>query len=99
MLDNGCDDKSDIRRWEFRWTGNSGADAFHLHVQQTGAPLPLIDVDTIRATSFVNEDHDFIIDANRLDWVWRVRARNGGRWGPWSAEHSFDVEPLNTDCP
>jgi hypothetical protein len=57
-------------------------------------------VDQEVTTSFYHLSHaGWIPDAGRLKWIWRVRAGNNlGDWSDWVAR-TFDVEPVNTDCP
>lgn len=40
----------------------------------------------------------YIIPGNAPHWKWKVRARVNGDWNDWSAEQSFEVEPVQTDC-
>jgi hypothetical protein len=98
-LDNGCEDRSDGIVWDFDWTDVAGASEYHLYVNHTGSPLVNIDTQGITTSSYhFVDDTAYVIEANRFDWVWRVRAKVDGLWGPWSPERSFNVEPLNTDC-
>jgi hypothetical protein len=58
----------------------------------------VIDKNDINSTSFHDSNPgDYIIEANRYGWIWRVRAYVGGVWTDWSEERSFNVEPP-TDC-
>ena len=100
VLDNGCSDRSDPVIWSFDWGDCPGAGRYHLFVMHSGSPLPVIDLSALAQTSWIErQDNSFVPDPNRLDWRWRVRAMINGRWGEWSEERTFDVEPQDTDCP
>ena len=99
VLDNGCDFAENNIEWDFDWSDVSGATKYHLYVQHTGSPLALINDEEVTASAYNYVDSGHIINANRLDWRWKVRALVNGIWSKWSEERSFDVEQLNTDCP
>ena len=99
VLDNGCLDFSDEIVWEFAWTACDRATAYHLFAARDGAPLPVIDLDTIEGTTFTFEGGGYVAEPNRTGWSWRVRSRTSAGWGPWSDPRSFEVEPADTDCP
>ena len=99
VLDNGCIDRSDSIHWAFDWTDCPGATAYHLYVQHAGALGPAIDDNTLLSSDYVSDEAgSYILDAKRFDWRWKVQAFVDGQWGEWTAERSFDVEPLSTDC-
>jgi hypothetical protein len=98
-LDNGCDPAEENIEWDFDWSDVSGATKYHLYVQHTGSPLPLIDDQEVTASEYHYVGSGYIHNMNRFDWIWKVRALVSGIWSEWSVERSFDVEPLNTDCP
>jgi len=99
VMDNNCEDYSDSIDWAFSWNSFSGATRYQIYVI---GPYPIVNpiIDTIvTSTSFNFSGTGYITDANRLNWTWRVRAGNDrNEWSVWS-QRSFDVEPVNTDCP
>lgn len=100
VLDNGCSDGSNPVHWAFDWTDCPGATAYHLYVKNHSASIAVIDVNTLVSSDYTFDRlGGYIVDRNRLDWRWKVQAFVNGQWGEWTAERSFDVEPLNTDCP
>jgi len=100
VLDNGCESKTDPVEWDFSWGAMAGPIEYNLHVAHAGSTLPVINQAAIYTTSFHYSGTGYIIDANRFNWRWKVRARLilTDSWTNWSKERSFDVEPLNTDC-
>jgi len=99
VLDNGCTTAADQIEWDFDWSDVSGATKYHLYVKWSNATIPVIDNEEITTSSYHYSSSGYIADANRFDRRWKVRAYVGGTWSAWSEERSFDVEPLNTDCP
>ena len=99
VMDNGCSSFSlDTINWTFRWKTVPGATGYHLRVSGARATVPLIDVATSN-NMYEHESNGYISETNRLGWRWRVRAQVKGEWQDWSEEKTFDVEPVNTDCP
>ena len=99
MMDNGCQDKSNGLTWDFDWSDVPGATAYHIRVWRNPA-IPAINNMAVVSSSFnYDSPQTHIINQNRVGWQWRVRAKVGGHWGPWSARRFFRVERLNTDCP
>jgi len=98
LMDNGCSDQSDTEDWEFEWSTCPGAQAYALFVMGATATIPVIDIQTSN-TSFERQSVGYIADQNRLGWSWKVRAMQNDVWGEWTPEGTFDVEPLDTDCP
>ncbi len=98
-LDNGCDSAVDNIEWNFDWSYVSGATKYHLYVKHAGAELSLIDDQEVTPSEYHYVDAGHIIEANRFNWRWKVRVLVNEKWSEWSAERSFDVEPLNADCP
>ena len=99
VLDNGCDSAVENIVWDFDWSDVSGATKYHLYVKYAGAELSLIDDQEVTPSEYHYVDSGHIIEANRFNWRWKVRVLVNDKWSEWSAERSFDVEPLNTDCP
>jgi hypothetical protein len=102
LIDNGCSIKpeSDGASWKFEWEGVPQATRYHLYVISPEAQYPTINSSDITATSLLREDRgSYIADGNNKGWRWKVRAMVAGTWGEWSPERTFDVEPVNTDCP
>ena len=98
ILDNGCKDMSDPIEWEFNWSACPGAQSYNLFVKGANATIPAIDNPTPN-TSYRDESTGYIADQNRVEWRWKVRAMQNDVWGEWTPESTFDVEPLDTDCP
>lgn len=96
LLDNGRTDRLDVMRWEFEWAPVPNADKYRLKVQGKSAKFPAVNT-VLADTSFVKESSSYIIARNQQGWTWKVQARVNGKWGNWSEERTFDVEPLDTD--
>ncbi|MGH7741152.1 MAG: hypothetical protein ACRENS_03935 [Candidatus Eiseniibacteriota bacterium] len=100
LMDNGCSGRNNPIHWEFDWTDCLESTAYHLHVQSATASVAIVDDSTLTTSSYVlNLPDSYITSAYLLDWRWRARAFVNGEWGEWTAERSFDVEALDTDCP
>lgn len=98
IMDNGCIDHSDIIEWKFDWEDFPGATEYHIYVRGADATIPLVD-DVVTTSEFIESGTGYIADFNRIGWYWHVRAKVDGSWTDWSETWTFDVEPLNTDCP
>ena len=98
LLDNGCFDFSNPIVWDFAWSECPGADLYHLHVIGPNATIPVIDNLDLTATTYHSERTAWIDDARVHGWRWRVASRQRGVWNDWSAERTFEVEPVQTDC-
>jgi hypothetical protein len=99
VLDNNCDDISDIIEWNFDWSAVRGATKYQIYVIHVGSRYPLIDATVTSSSYHFSNSGGYIIDRNRYDWTWKVRAgTDGGEWSEWSEVRYFDVELLNTDC-
>jgi len=100
VMDNGCSPKRNGITWDFDWSDVAGATAYHIRVWKNPA-IPLINNMSVPSSSFhyVSAPSDHIINTNLTGWRWMVRAKVRGVWGPWSAQRTFRVEKLNTDCP
>ncbi|MCK4786094.1 MAG: Ig-like domain-containing protein [Desulfobacteraceae bacterium] len=103
-LDNGCEPPSiDSIEWDFDWSVVTGSTQYNLYVKHEGppeSPSPRIDEYNITDSTFSHDETgSYIIEDNRDNWRWKVRAKiNNLYWTAWSDERSFNVEPLNTDC-
>lgn len=97
VMDNGCSNGSDQASWFFDWNDCPNATSYNLYVTYPSA-FPVINITTTES-QFSFPNGGYIIDNNLLDRTWKVRALIDGVWGEWSPERTFDVEPLNTDCP
>lgn len=96
LLDNGRTDRGDAITWRFTWIDCPDADSYQLVVAGETSSLALID-ETLAGTNYdYLSEGSYIVDANRLGWTWRVRARTDGVWSDWF-EGSFDVEPVDSD--
>ncbi|MFQ5720925.1 MAG: hypothetical protein ACE5GI_00340 [Candidatus Aminicenantales bacterium] len=99
ILDNGRYDRRDDIVWDFSWSNINGAIKYHLYVKHTGAQKPVIDIKTFNSFYHYISEDSYIIDENRFNWKWKVRAFVNDKWCDWSEERRFDVEPVNTDPP
>ena len=99
VLDNGCENLSNLLIWDFAWSGTAcaGATQYNIYVYHPQALEPAIDA-VVPTTSYHKEDYLYAPEIYRLGWRWRVRAMISGLWTDWSLERAFDVEPVNTDC-
>ena len=98
LMDNGRLDTTDPIVWDFDWTDVSHAEKYHLYVIHIGAIFPVIDADTLIGSSYQHDSPgSYIIEDNRYDWTWKVRAYVDGSWRDWSPVRYFDVEPIDTD--
>ncbi len=99
IVDNGCTNRTNPIIWNFSWTAAKGATKYQLYVYHVGSLYPVVNDNNITTISYEsNCDGCYIINGNRFDWRWKVRAFVNGMWTRWTPEISFDVEPLNTDC-
>ena len=98
-LDNGCYSRTDTETWDFRWSPVKNAARYHLVVQHPGAENPAIDVTT--ASSFYHHVSygGYVINRFRYGWEWKVQAEVNGAFGVFSEARTFNVEPVDTDCP
>jgi hypothetical protein len=96
-LDNGRTDGQNNIVWDFNWSDCPGATQYHLYVIKSGAANPVINKNDIAGSSYHHVSSGYIPSANLTGWTWKVRARVGGTWGPWSPTRSFQVEAPNTD--
>ena len=99
VVDNGCSGFADLKTWEFSWSACPNVESYHLFVQHAAASRLTIDDPSLTSTTFRQESRSYVLNDNRLDWRWRVRSRQQGVWGDWTPERTFNVEPLDTDCP
>ncbi len=98
VLDNGRTDLTDGLTWAFAWSEVPNADRYELYVRNAGASNPVLDADTLTATSFRFQRLGYVFGPHWLTgWSFRVRAEVNGSWGPWSESREFEVEPQNTD--
>ncbi len=96
VLDNGRMDGLDVMRWEFEWAPVRNADKYRLMAQGKSAKFPAVNT-VLADTRFTEESRSRILARHQQGWTWKVQARVNGKWGNWSEERTFDVEPLNTD--
>jgi hypothetical protein len=86
--------------WEFGWSQVPGADRYHLWVKSPYARGPLVDAASLDRPAYrLSCDGTFVSPSNRSGWRWKVRARVGGVWTPWSEERSFDTAPPDGQPP
>lgn len=98
VLDNGRSDGRDSIKWRFDWSDYPGATKYQLYVIHVGSKYPVINI-TVKRSSYNHVSKGYIIDRNRYNWIWKVRAGTKNSWLNWSEERGFTVEPLNTDPP
>ena len=96
VMDNGCTNQDNGILWEFDWDDCPGADMYSIHLSHSSLEAPFDRDLTISQFSLL-EDR-VLPDEARIGWTWRVRARVNGVWGNYTADRTFDVERLNTDC-
>ncbi len=100
VLDNGRIDLTDGLTWAFTWSEVPNADRYELYVRNADASNPVLDADTLTATSFRFQRLGYVFGPHWLTgWSFRVRAEVDGSWGPWSRPREFKVEPRDTDRP
>ncbi|NIM90679.1 MAG: PEGA domain-containing protein [Candidatus Aminicenantes bacterium] len=99
VLDNGRYDRRDDIVWDFDWADVVGATKYHLYVKHTGSLYPAINREVYGSSYHEVGEGSYIINRNRFNWKWKVRAFIDGMWSQWSEERSFDVEPIDTDPP
>lgn len=97
ILDNGCYGYlKDLLEWNFRWLGCGSSTKYRLFVSAPAATNPFIDVE-VDGTIFNYSEHTFI-KKNLNGWKWKVCSFINGKWGDWSDERIFNIEPASTDC-
>ena len=79
--------------WRFSWSECPSASRYHLYVIGPGALNPIIDNNTLTATSYSERATHYGITALN-GWTWRVRAYVDGRWKEWSETGTFNVSPV-----
>ena len=94
MLNNGGEARQHKLVWDFDWSDCIGTTGYNLSVIGPNARIPLIDA-MVDESSYRYHSEGFVIEANRLGWTGRVRARFGDKWSGWSEARTFDVEALN----
>jgi hypothetical protein len=97
-MDNGCRDRSDLQEWNFDWSDVPGAARYHIYVIGQNASYPVIDTIVTSSNYYNGCSGCYIIESNRFNWSWRVRAGDADSWSEWSDTSNFDVEPLDFDC-
>jgi uncharacterized repeat protein (TIGR01451 family) len=100
VLDNGRVDHLDGLVWDFDWTDCPQATEYGIYVKSERALGPLLDLSDLLESSYHYQPSSGLVTDDYLEgWSWKVRARVGTEWGPWSQVRNFDVEPLDTDPP
>jgi hypothetical protein len=98
VLDNGCSDHSEPMAWSFDWSDVPRAERYHVYAIGRTATYPAVDREVV-TSSYSESTTAYVANQYRFGWRWKVRAFVDGSWREFSPERSFDVEPLNTDCP
>jgi serine/threonine protein kinase/thiol-disulfide isomerase/thioredoxin len=94
MMDNGSFDRTDPIVWDFDWEDVPGATQYHLHVIGGMARIPVVNQQTLRDSAYQHRSPgSYIVGRNLKGWRWKVRAKVGDDWEPWSEERTFDVRP------
>lgn len=82
--------------WTFNWKAPAGGQQvqdYQLWVGVQGSRRPLVDQVVVKPTFVFKQAAPVATGAN-VTWVWKVRAHYGpGKYGPWSEERPFKVEP------
>lgn len=100
VLDNGRSDRTDGIEWAFDWADYPGAIQYHLYVINAVAEIPLVDNETITASSYTHRaPTSYIQEGMYENWTWKVRALVDGQWTAWSEIRVFSVEPVDSDPP
>jgi len=97
-LDNGCLSRTDPQVWEFDWSDVRAATRYQLFVQRVSSAFPVINTVMLSSSYTHSSPGAYVIDGNRFNWQWKVRAELNGTVGEYSQTRTFSVEPLNTDC-
>src|SRR5262245_23399558 len=95
-LDNGRTDLGNRLVWNFSWSPCVGAGVYQIYVRHRGSAAPTV-TRRVVVGSYQYACDCYVSNDNLDDWYWKVRARVGTHWGPWTAERPFKVEPVNTD--
>ena len=77
-------DSSTVR---LRWSAVESGDAYHIQVATNGGMSTL----TLNDSSMVEDALSFEVSQIGVDLYWRVRAKNEGGWGSWTAPQRFYV--------
>jgi len=81
-------------RIDFDWLDSCGVDVidrYQLFVMHPGASSAALDVQVDRSEYRWDACGRYVIERNRRDWRWRVRARDrSGNWSDWSEARAFD---------
>jgi hypothetical protein len=99
VMDNGCWTGGDGIVWDFDWTDCEGAEKYQITLFRAGGQVVSWIDSTLTSSSYhVVSSGAYYAGQNRFNQGWRVRAKVDGKWGPWSVQRSFDVEPHDADC-
>ena len=98
VLDNGCYIYPNARTWVFNWNNCTDATSYELYIIGPNSTSPEVDLETLN-TQYTLSDLTRIYESDRIGWTWKVRSQINAVWGAWSVERTFNVEPMNTDCP
>jgi hypothetical protein len=107
VLDNGCDYGDNGLEWNFSWSQVPSAAYYQIQILNGNDMFrrlsEIIESNTWRYSCNSEDQESCNIEDSLDDFSWRVRAGYGDKadsiWGEWSEIRSFQVEPLNTDCP
>jgi hypothetical protein len=108
VMDNGRTDGKDTIEWDFEWSWAPEMAQYEIEVWGPNTTIPIVKVTVpFKEPKYHHSSSGYIANANRLGWRWKVRAcfimidlqnqRSWTEWRPWSAEQTFDVEPVDTD--
>jgi len=78
----------------FDWSDVSVATSYHIYAIGSNATFPIIDTIVVASRLF-HRSCGYVTDSNRRGWKWRVSSIGAdGSVGPWSAERTWDFDPL-----
>ena len=92
-LENGCRNSSKAHTWQFEWDEFPEASKYHINIKHAGSSSSLVD-EEVTESQFTRSGSGYIVDRNRRDWYWQVRAFVNGQWTAWSERRVFHVKPL-----
>lgn len=97
-LDNGCTNGQNGTLWEFDWSDCPDAEVYELYLELRGSVGPF-NHPGLTESEYAALENRVVFEEARFGWIWKVRAKINDIWSDWSPERSFDVEPIDTDCP
>jgi hypothetical protein len=97
VLDNAvAGGDPDLREWQFQWAPVADATLYQLVVRRPDTPGYKV-FSAFETPGYELYAGDVISSEQLSGWIYRVRAKVGGQWQPWSDAVPFSVEPQQTD--